>query len=171
MISTEPATAMALQWEVAQFLYREAELLDERRFAEWLELFSGPGRYRVYVADYIGPDIKGTTKPILPSPVLAADDDFEFIGVRVARLERNLAVCEVPASLTRHFVTNVQATQLGGEIEARYNTALVQNRNGADVMVGRRVDRLRRVDGALRIADRCAYLDHQVLPRTLSSFV
>ncbi len=31
--------------EVEQFLYREARLLDERRFDEWLELFTDDVRY------------------------------------------------------------------------------------------------------------------------------
>jgi 3-phenylpropionate/cinnamic acid dioxygenase small subunit len=31
--------------EVEQFLYREARLLDERRFREWLELFTDDARY------------------------------------------------------------------------------------------------------------------------------
>src|ERR1700736_5089021 len=31
--------------EVEQFLYREARLLDERRFREWLELFTDDVRY------------------------------------------------------------------------------------------------------------------------------
>jgi 3-phenylpropionate/cinnamic acid dioxygenase small subunit len=33
--------------EVEQFLYREARLLDERRFHEWLELFTEDVRYRM----------------------------------------------------------------------------------------------------------------------------
>ena len=31
--------------DVEQFLYREARLLDERRFREWLELFAADVRY------------------------------------------------------------------------------------------------------------------------------
>jgi ethylbenzene dioxygenase beta subunit len=34
-----------LTQEVQQFLYREARLLDERRFHEWLELFTDNVRY------------------------------------------------------------------------------------------------------------------------------
>ncbi|HZT06761.1 MAG TPA: aromatic-ring-hydroxylating dioxygenase subunit beta, partial [Chloroflexota bacterium] len=33
--------------EVLEFLYREAELLDDRRFTEWLELLTGDVIYRV----------------------------------------------------------------------------------------------------------------------------
>ena len=31
--------------EVQDFLYREAELLDERRYEEWLDLFTEDARY------------------------------------------------------------------------------------------------------------------------------
>ena len=34
-----------LRRDVEQFLYREARLLDERRFHEWLELFTDDVRY------------------------------------------------------------------------------------------------------------------------------
>jgi len=46
----EPAAARhgcELQYRVEQFLYREARLLNERRWAEWLELFTPQGTYWV----------------------------------------------------------------------------------------------------------------------------
>jgi ethylbenzene dioxygenase subunit beta len=41
----EPAPEDKLIREVEQFLYREARLLDERRFHEWLQLFADDVRY------------------------------------------------------------------------------------------------------------------------------
>jgi len=41
----EPIADHNLIREVEQFLYREARLLDERRFREWLELFTDDVRY------------------------------------------------------------------------------------------------------------------------------
>src|SRR5919108_1876002 len=37
--------AMLLKQEIEEFLYREAELLDERRYEEWLELLAEDVRY------------------------------------------------------------------------------------------------------------------------------
>lgn len=34
-----------LQYEIEQFLYREAQLLDDGRFAEWLDLFTEDAKY------------------------------------------------------------------------------------------------------------------------------
>ena len=36
---------MLLKFEIEEFLYQEAELLDERRFEEWLELLTEDVRY------------------------------------------------------------------------------------------------------------------------------
>ena len=33
------------QWQVEQFLTRQAEVLDERRWADWMELFTSDGHY------------------------------------------------------------------------------------------------------------------------------
>src|SRR5437879_11288215 len=41
----EPVADPNLIREVEQFLYREARLLDERRFHDWLELFTDDVRY------------------------------------------------------------------------------------------------------------------------------
>ena len=38
-------TKLLLAQEIAEFLYREAELLDERRYDEWLELLADDIRY------------------------------------------------------------------------------------------------------------------------------
>jgi biphenyl 2,3-dioxygenase beta subunit len=34
-----------LQLEIEQYYYHEAELLDDHRYREWLDLFSGDARY------------------------------------------------------------------------------------------------------------------------------
>lgn len=50
-VSTTPVSGVTLPAEtvrtVEQFLYREARLLDERRFEEWLTLWTDDGRYWV----------------------------------------------------------------------------------------------------------------------------
>jgi 3-phenylpropionate/cinnamic acid dioxygenase small subunit len=159
------------QWEIEQFLYHEARLLDERELSRWLALFTEDARYRVYTAQFIGQG-HNRTRPISPTPVLVTDDDRDFLRVRVARLERNLAGCEFPPSLTRHFVSNVTARPLeSGELEVSCYFRVFQNRNGEDSITGRRVDRIVRATDGFKIAERSAFLDHLVLPRTMSIFV
>ena len=42
---SDDLTRLLLKEEIEQFLYREAELLDERRYEEWLELFTEDAHY------------------------------------------------------------------------------------------------------------------------------
>ena len=47
MSAESPALArLLLKKEIEELLYREAELLDERRFEDWLDLFTEDARYR-----------------------------------------------------------------------------------------------------------------------------
>jgi hypothetical protein len=43
--STDKLVSVELQHEIEQFLYVEAELLDDGRFHEWLDLFADDVRY------------------------------------------------------------------------------------------------------------------------------
>jgi 3-phenylpropionate/cinnamic acid dioxygenase small subunit len=45
--NVETLSPTELQHEIEQFLYREAELLDDRRFADWVDLFSDDCFYRM----------------------------------------------------------------------------------------------------------------------------
>ena len=44
-MSDEALARLLVAQDVAEFLYREAELLDERRFEEWLDLFTEDAHY------------------------------------------------------------------------------------------------------------------------------
>ncbi|MBI2963154.1 MAG: aromatic-ring-hydroxylating dioxygenase subunit beta [Deltaproteobacteria bacterium] len=87
------------QLRVADFLSREAKLLDEWRLEEWLALFTDDARYVV----------PGTDDPQAdPSRSLVlVDDDRERLGWRVKRLLSGHAHREFPWSRTRRIVSNV----------------------------------------------------------------
>src|ERR671925_361009 len=88
--------------EVEQFLYREARLLDERRFHEWLELFTEdvrywmPGRSNRYPKGskaivILDPD-RYTDEELTKEDELAIlDETKETLGRRIARLETGMA--------------------------------------------------------------------------------
>ncbi|HWM76977.1 MAG TPA: aromatic-ring-hydroxylating dioxygenase subunit beta, partial [Methylomirabilota bacterium] len=42
---SSPLDRLLLKQEIESFLYREADLLDERRYEEWLELFTEDAHY------------------------------------------------------------------------------------------------------------------------------
>jgi 3-phenylpropionate/cinnamic acid dioxygenase small subunit len=163
--------------EVEQFLYREARLLDERRFREWLELFTDDVRYWMGARSNRYPR---TSKAIaILSPNRYVEDDHtrddelsifdeskETLSGRVARLETGMAWAEDPPSRTRHLITNIEvAGDAGAELTVHSNFIVYRSRaeTEQDFYVGARQDLLRRVDGALRIARRKLTLDQNVL--------
>src|SRR5713226_8673687 len=93
--------------EVEQFLYREARLLDDRRFHEWLELLTDDVHYWVPIRETMQQQPDG----FHPEDELAVsymDDNKEFLTMRIARLDTGLAHAETPPSRTRHLITNVE---------------------------------------------------------------
>jgi 3-phenylpropionate/cinnamic acid dioxygenase small subunit len=84
--------------EAEAFLYREARLLDERRFEEWLELFTADGRYWLPLAD-------GTDPEVEPSILY---DDSRLRAQRVHRILHQPHHAQLPPSRTVHSVTNVE---------------------------------------------------------------
>jgi p-cumate 2,3-dioxygenase subunit beta len=86
--------------EVEDFLYREAQLLDDWDLDTWLTLWAdGPTRYVIPCNDDPGGD---------PATDLVLIDDDELrMRLRVERLNSRKAHREYPHSQTSHQVTNV----------------------------------------------------------------
>jgi 3-phenylpropionate/cinnamic acid dioxygenase small subunit len=160
-----------LQYEIEQFLYREAQMLSERRYEEWLELFTEDCRYWMPARETISgqPDALATD-----NEMAYFDDDKAFLRARVERLRSALAHAEQPASRMRYFITNVQIDDRNvDEIEVQCNLQVFQSRTERTEVnyVGRREDRLCRIDGAWQIKLRKIILDQTLIPRTLSIFL
>jgi 3-phenylpropionate/cinnamic acid dioxygenase small subunit len=164
--------------EVEQFLYREARLLDERRFHEWLELLtddidywmgSRSNRYpktskAIAILDpdrYVEDDLtKADELAIL-------DEDKASLTSRVARLDTGMAWAEDPPSRTRHLITNIEVEpgDTAAEVKVYSNFMVYRSRaeTEQDFYIGARRDVLRRVAGAWKIAERKITLDQNVL--------
>lgn len=157
-----------LQHEVEQFLYREARLLDERRFHEWLDLLTDDVYYWVPVREtnQQRPDGFHEEGELAVSYM---NDNKDFLTMRIKRLDTGQAHAETPPSRTRHLITNVEIETDGAsdEITVHSNFMLFQSRRERSdySYMGKREDRLRRVDGAWKIARRKVFLDHAILPR------
>jgi 3-phenylpropionate/cinnamic acid dioxygenase small subunit len=159
--------------EVHQFLVIEAELLDARRYEEWLELLTEDVVYRM--------PVRVTVSPSLDGSVLETMDHFRedrySLRRRVERFATEHAWTEDPPSRTRHFVSNVRCYegQSDAETVARSHLLLFRSRldvRQPDFVVGERTDVLRRVDGALRLAKREFLVDESVLrTQNLAIFV
>lgn len=156
-----------LRHEVEEFLYHEAELLDERRFREWLELFTDDTRYwmpvrdnRLQVPGEVAGELSGRDGNFY------FDDTKATLRIRVERLYTGAAWAEIPPSRTRHLISNVRIKrESGSEIEVHSNFLVYRTRleHDRDLFVGTRDDLLRRVNGRWKIAARTIVLDQAIL--------
>lgn len=85
--------------EAEAFLTREAWLIDEARFNEWLELFSADCLYWV-------PVTPGGGNP--RTQISHAFDDCRRLTDRVYWLRTGLAFSQIPQSRTRRIISNIE---------------------------------------------------------------
>ena len=85
--------------EAEDFLYEEAALLDERRFEEWLALFSEDGIYWIPMDENADPEEE-------PSVLY---DDTATRAHRVHQILHERRLAQDPPSETVHAVSNVRA--------------------------------------------------------------
>lgn len=156
-----------LRQKIEDFLYLEAELLDERRLREWLELFTDDSRYWMPIRHnpYDRPeDVDEELSK--PGEGYYFNDTKETLRVRVERLYSKQAWAEMPPSRTRRLISNIRVKKDDGlEVEVDSNFFVYRTRmeKDQDIFVGTRKDILRRVDGEVRIARRTIILDQAVL--------
>jgi phthalate 3,4-dioxygenase beta subunit len=154
----------AIHHDVTTWLFWEAELLDQRRFREWLSLLDDDVRYRLPVTV--------TTMRRSPHVPLGAmahfDEDRYSLEKRVERLEGDHAWTEDPPSRARRFVSNVRVTPIDGrdDVAARSYLLLYRSRGddrSADLVSVERTDRLRPAPDGWRLVARDLVVDEAVL--------
>jgi 3-phenylpropionate/cinnamic acid dioxygenase small subunit len=174
----DPTPDSGLIREIEQFLYREARLLDERRFHEWLTLFADDIRYWMTnrtnrypkhskAISILDPDRYVEDDTAAEDELAILDEDKATLTARVARLDTGMAWAEDPPSRTRHLLANieVEAADNDAEVTVYCNFIVYRSRAGSeeDFYVGARRDVLRREGGGWKIARRRLVLDQNVL--------
>jgi 3-phenylpropionate/cinnamic acid dioxygenase small subunit len=162
---------LVLRHEVEDFLYREAELLDERRYEDWLALFTDDARYFMPMRRNVPHDETEREFTREGADVNWFDEGKDTLGRRVRQIRTGIHWAEEPPSRICHIVSNVdviRTTPPGPsptEVEVRSRFLVYRNRveTETDVLVGKREDLLRRLNGAWRIARRKIVLDQSVL--------
>jgi dibenzofuran dioxygenase beta subunit len=159
-----------LRRDVEEFLYREAKMLDEQRYDEWLGLFTEDVRYWMPITETR--EVR-QARDHVPGEWAFMEEDSRFLAKRMERLAGGLAHAEQPRSRTRRFISNVLVTPgEDGDVVAECNFIVFQSRraNSEQFFVGSRRDRIVTSGGAWKIAERTVLLDHRVLPRAISIF-
>lgn len=167
---------LELQHEVEQFLFREAALLDNRKFEEWLDVVAEDIRYfmpmrtnrsrREQHLEYSGDHESAYF-----------DDDKTMLRSRVKKLRAPGSWAEDPPSRTRHMVSNVVVEEDLGGGRFLVSSAFLLYRNRVeryvDILAGERRDVLRRADTALgfEISARTILLDQATLLSYSLSFL
>ena len=134
-----------LRFEIEQFLYREAGLLDQGRLEEWLGLFTDDATYWI-------PLQADQTDPLSTSSIVY--DDRWLLEVRVRQFQHPRAHARVPMPRTVHQVSNVQIADADARgVQVGSSLVLVEYRRERQRVWGARVEhRLRRTGDGLRIA-------------------
>ena len=150
-----PAAALTTA-DAERLVYREARLLDEHRYEEWLGMFTEDARYWL--------PIQGDgEEPDPATSVSIIDDDHARIDERVYRTLHTPVLDQNPRSRTVRLVSNVELEAENGSGEVRILCAQLigELRPGGRGQVGlndqrfflaRCEYRLRPVDGQWRIA-------------------
>ena len=167
----ERITKLLLVQDIADFLYREAELLDERRYDEWLALLADDLRYWMPMRRNVkyGEEQREFTRE--GQDIAWFDEGKDTLVRRVKQIQTGIHWAEEPVSRISHLVTNVQIVEAtpsvpeAHEVTTRCRFLIYRNRveTETDILVGKREDVLRRESEGWRIARRKIVLDQNVL--------
>jgi len=137
--------------EVRLFVEREAQLLDQMRYEEWVALFLPDARYWVPVSlDQPSPEAG-------PSHF---HDDIQVLMVRTHRLANPRAFGAEPSPRTVHTVSGVSSEESEDGLKVTSSQIMLEYRDRGNydedlrLFGGQVTHHLRRVDGALRIAQK-----------------
>ncbi len=167
---------MLLHASVSDFLYSEADLLDERRYTEWLDMLAEDYQYsvplRMNVA-YGETDAREETRA--GKEICWFDEGKDTVELRVTQLATGVHWAEEPVSRVSHLVTNIRLDAIElPEVAVSCRFLVYRNRvsDETDFLVGRRRDRLRQVGDSWQVVRRELLLDQSVLlAKNLSVFV
>ncbi|MFK4102885.1 3-phenylpropionate/cinnamic acid dioxygenase subunit beta [Streptomyces sp. NPDC019531] len=169
-----------LHYEVQRLYATEARLLDQHRYADWLELFADDLHYWAPVRTNRLRRQQALADGS-PGEVAIFDETKASLAWRIRRFDSGMAWSEDPPSRTRHLITNVlvqaaDESAAPGEFVAESSFLCYRNRleREVDIYAGGRTDVLRRDpdDGRLLIARRTILLDQNVLlAKNISTFL
>ncbi|MDO0932209.1 3-phenylpropionate/cinnamic acid dioxygenase subunit beta [Streptomyces sp. DG2A-72] len=171
-----------IHFEVEQFYYEEAALLDDGRYADWLDLLADDLDYwmptrtnRLRRQQALSVAVRGEAA--------FYDESKESLAWRIRRFDSGMAWAEDPPSRTRHLISNVMVSHVdpaehegftADDLWVRSAFLVYRNRleREENVFAGGRTDVLRRLeDGELRVARRTILLDQNILlAKNISTF-
>jgi 3-phenylpropionate/cinnamic acid dioxygenase small subunit len=156
------SSQMRDQFCAEQFLFQEAELLDDFKLLDWLLLLDRAIDYRIPIRctrskDELDKAFSATTFHMI-----------EHFGSLEARMKRFGAGgwSEFPPSRTRRNISNIRVDRSAADrLSVKSNLLYYWGRDEGYVIVSaERHDELREHDDVLKLARRIVFLDHTTLP-------
>jgi len=191
LLTAEPSQAAApalprndayyrLKADMEDFLYAEADLLDNRHFRDWLNLLADDITYFMPIRRNVkfGQHAQ-RENTIQGSGISWFDEDKWTLTKRVDQILTGVHYAEEPLSRVCHMVSNVQVLRVAPslddpqEVEVRCRFLVYQNRIEYETytFVGKRTDLIRKTSDGWKIARREILLDQNVLlAKNLSTF-
>jgi 3-phenylpropionate/cinnamic acid dioxygenase small subunit len=148
---------------VEEFLYHEADLLDSRRYEEWLGLYTDDAIYWIPQGD----------EPDPVHHVSIAYDDHRRLHERVLRLASGFAFSQDPPSRTCHVVGNVRvAGDVDGDLDVRSNLVVAEMRRGVQsVYAGQVTHQLVPTGGSFMVRRKTVRLINSDVPLSNLTFL
>jgi 3-phenylpropionate/cinnamic acid dioxygenase small subunit len=133
------------QHDAEQFLYRQAALLDEKKWQDWIDLFTADGVY------WMPPEPAHTTWDGMPA-IFA--EDRNLMAVRMGRVLHPDAWSQRPQWGTNHVVSNVVIDKAAnnGDLVVRSRFHMLEmRRDDIRHFAGQYTHHLKKVKGGYRI--------------------
>jgi 3-phenylpropionate/cinnamic acid dioxygenase small subunit len=170
---SQPARAVKIaegtRREIEAFLYLEARLADESRYAEWEALVTDDMHYWVP---------KGAADYDPATRLSYINDNRARLATRIKQLETGLHHAQTPPSPMRRIISNIEilaADERAGTFTVGTNFVLyevaAQATQQLRIWPGRTTYRLRRLDGQLRMAEKIVELVTGDLPQFNMAFL
>ncbi|MEC0276017.1 MULTISPECIES: aromatic-ring-hydroxylating dioxygenase subunit beta [Peribacillus] len=164
---------MLIKCQFEQWLYDEAQLLDDIEFDDWFDLMHSSLRYQMPVRV----NKEGVERPDYSTDMFTFNDDIELLKLRVDRLKTDYAWAEIPPSRTRRFVSNVRVKDyVEGEKAVVKSYLLIYRSRSTDIqhdlISGERNDEFIFEEGKWKLSKRIFIVDQTTInTRNLAIFV
>jgi 3-phenylpropionate/cinnamic acid dioxygenase small subunit len=164
--------------EIEDFLYKEADTIDSRKFEEWLDFFADDLRYWVPIRKNL-PFARRFEDMTGEHESAWIDDTRSTLEARVCQVMTKIHWAEEPLSRVSHLVSNVyvdkvEDSEAGQIITVRSKLLCHRSRmeENSEILIGKREDKIRRRGNDLKIFRRKIIIDQSTLnAKNLSFFL
>ena len=162
---------LLLAQEVHEFLCMEADLLDERRYDEWLDLLTDDVSYWVPMRRNVQFGRWDTENTRQGQDMNWFDEGKSTLRLRIKQITSGVHWVEEPSPRVSRMISNVHAIRAvpsledPEEVSVKYRILIYRNKleDSTDIFAGKRDDVLRKADGQWKICKRTMLLDQSVL--------